>query len=325
VTSPFEIAYGQNAEDVVLRRALRDVEEGFYIEVGANDPTVLSISRAFYDAGWRGIAIEPVESLADRFREARPRDLVVQAAITTADTDEVSLHAIDGTGLSTLDDAISERHARSGFESREVRVPARSLTSILEQADVPDAIHFMVVDTEGTEADVLASIDLHRWRPWVLVIEATEPLTTAASHHSWEPGVLESGYELCLFDGVSRFYVASEHADRLRDALSHPANVLDGYTPYLWHLHEQELAATRAELAEVRSTHEEALEELIRWRGTVLTRWAEAVEAPSGTAGQGSHEVVRLREELAATRATVSWRVTAPLRAVQERRLRGWR
>jgi FkbM family methyltransferase len=319
VTSPFEIAYGQNAEDVVLHRALKDVEKGFYIEVGANDPTVLSISRPFYDAGWRGIEIEPVEALAERFRQERPRDLVVQAAITAADTDRVSLHAIDGTGLSTLDGAISERHSAAGFESREVTVPARSLDDVLENADTPEDIHFMVVDTEGTEADVLASIDLTRWRPWVLVIEATEPLTTTPSHHSWEPRVLEAGYELCLFDGISRFYVADEHAERLRHQLSYPPTVLDGYTPYHWHRREQEFAHLRAR-------HEEVLEQLIRWRGTVLARWNDAVGASTGSVGgAANHEVVRLREELAATRATVSWRITAPLRAVQERRIRGWR
>jgi FkbM family methyltransferase len=316
VTSPFSVAYGQNAEDVVLHRALKDIDRGFYIEVGANDPTVLSISRAFYDAGWRGVAIEPLPDVARQFREARPRDIVVQAAVTAADTDEVSLHAIEGTGLSTLDSTISGRHAAAGYEAREVRVPARTLTSVLEEHGITEDIHFMVVDTEGTEADVLASLDLTRFRPWILVIEATEPLTTTPSHQAWEPRVLEAGYEFCLFDGISRFYVAAEHAEQRRAALSAPANVLDGYTPYHWHQREQEFARLHA-------AHEEALHQLIRWRGAVLARWAEA----AGTAGPGGggHEVVRLRKELEAMRETVSWRVTAPLRAVQERRLRGWR
>jgi hypothetical protein len=228
----------------------------------------------------------------------------------------VTLHTIDGTGLSTLDGGISGRHATAGYQSREVAVPARSLDGLLDELDVPDDIHFMVVDTEGTEADVLASIDLTRWRPWILVIEATEPLTNIPSHEAWEPRVLAADYELCLFDGISRFYVAAEHADRLRRPLSYPANVLDGFIPYHWHQVEQE--ATR-----LRASHEHVLQQLVRWRGAVLARWAEA----SGSAGPagGGHEVVRLREELAAVQATMSWRVTAPLRAVQERRLRGWR
>jgi len=333
VTTPFDIAYGQNAEDVVLHRALHDVTEGFYVEVGANDPTELSISRAFYDAGWRGVEIEPVAGLAEEFARQRPRDQVVQAAITNATVDSVELHLIEGTGLSTLDDRIRDRHERAGYEPRIVQVPARTLSDVLAEADVPDDIHFMVVDTEGTEADVLASLDLTRWRPWVLVIEATEPLSNLPSHQVWEKDLLAAEYEFCLFDGISRFYVASEHADRLKSLLSYPANVMDGYTPRHWQLREHELGATRAaledvqqQLADTRALHQRAVDELVRWRGTVLSRWAEAATGSGGqAAGPAGHEVMRLRQELAATQATVSWRVTAPLRAVQQRRLRGWR
>jgi hypothetical protein len=171
---------------------------------------------------------------------------------------------------------------------------------------------------------VLAGVDLRRWRPWVLVVVAAGP-----DAEGWEDLVVDAGYEFCLYDGASRFYVAAECADRLRPALDSPANVRDGFVPHRWHALEQELAAARAELAAVRAAHEEALEELVRWRGTVLARWSDAVGSSvgtsSGAAGRGGHEVVRLREELEAIRSTVSWRVTAPLRALQTRRLREWR
>lgn len=332
MTSPFAISYGQNAEDVVLRRALEDVEGGFYVEVGANDPTETSISRAFYDAGWRGIAVEPVEALADRFRRERPRDQVVQAAATATDVDAVTLHVIEDTGLSTLVADISDEHATAGYEAKPVEVAGRRLDSILAAADVPDDIHFMVIDTEGTEADVLAGMDLQRWRPWVLVVEATHPRTSTPTHEAWEPGLLAAGYEFCLFDGLSRFYVAAEHADRLRAALSAPAGPLDEYVTLHSHRREQELAALRAEvestrqdLEEVRAQLHTTQQELIRWRGTVLARWAQAAEGGGSVGSRPNHEVVRLRTELAATHATLSWRITAPLRAVQSRRLRSWR
>lgn len=340
---PSKIAYGQNSEDVVLRRALEEVDGGFYVEVGANDPTETSISRAFYDAGWHGIAVEPVPELAERFRQERPRDLVVQAAATATDVDAVTLHLIPDTGLSTLVADISDEHATAGYEAQPVQVRGRTLDSILAEADAPDDIHFMVVDTEGAETDVLAGLDLRKWRPWILVVEATRPRTTTPSHEAWEPGLLAAGYELCLFDGLSRFYVAAEHADRLRDRLSTPAGIVDEFVPVHWHRMQQELDALRAELDAVRADlgrtrnereqeREQARrelhdtqQELIRWRGAVLARWAEAAEGGGGVEGRPSHEVIHLRQELAATRATLSWRVTAPLRAVQSRRLRSWR
>ena len=172
----------------------------------------------------------------------------------------------------------------------------------------------MVVGPAASEPP-LAGVDLHRWRPWVLVVVGAGP---APAPPQEDRGVLDAGYEFCLFDGASRFYVAAERADSLRAALSYPAHADDDFVPARWHELGQELAA-------LRSAHDEALEELVRGRGAVLARWSDAVGAclgAGGSAGRGSHEVVRLREELAAMQATVSWRVTAPLRALQQRRLR---
>lgn len=311
------ISFAQNAEDVVLWRALGDVSRGRYVEVGANHPSESSITRAFYDRGWTGVEIEPMAELVDIFRRERPEDLVVHAAVTDAGVPSVTLHAIEGTGLSTLDGSIAEAHRRSGWAVREKVVPARRLDDILNECLPSGAdIHFMVVDVEGSERAVLATVDLRRWRPWVLVVEATAPNSTQPTHHEWEHLVLAAGYEFCLYDGLSRFYVAEEHAPRLRPALSAPSNPLDEFTPHEVHQREEELQQLRAR-------HEQVLEELIRWRGAVLARWSEAAGGGGG-AGRPGHEVIALRKELIDTRATVSWRVTAPLRAVQKRRLR-WR
>lgn len=202
-------------------------------------------------------------------------------------------------------------------------VPERRLDAVLdEQLRPEDEIHFLVLDAQGSEQSVLAGVDLHRWRPWVLVVRAIAPDTGQQTHGQWEDLVVAAGYEYCLFDGVSRFYVATERADRLRAALGYPANVLDDFVPHRWSTLEQELAQLRDE-------HADALDQLAHWRGDVLARWSDAVASPAGASasstGRGTHEVVRLKEELAAMRATVSWRITAPLRAVQQRRLREWR
>ena len=53
------VSHAQNFEDVILNRALEDVESGFYIDIGANDPDIDSVTRYFYEKGWSGIKIEP--------------------------------------------------------------------------------------------------------------------------------------------------------------------------------------------------------------------------------------------------------------------------
>ena len=53
------VSYAQNFEDIMLYRALKHVQSGFYIDIGAYDPVIHSVSLAFYERGWRGIHVEP--------------------------------------------------------------------------------------------------------------------------------------------------------------------------------------------------------------------------------------------------------------------------
>ena len=59
------VSYAQNYEDLMLWRALRHVEQGFYVDCGAYDPEEHSVTKAFYERGWSGINIEPVPSLIE--------------------------------------------------------------------------------------------------------------------------------------------------------------------------------------------------------------------------------------------------------------------
>lgn len=300
---PF-VSNAQNGEDVVLWRALGHLPSGTYVEVGANHPRDDSASRAFYDHGWSGLTIEPVPYYAELHRQERPRDTLVEAAVTSIPGEKV-LHVVPGSGLSTLQDDVSDEHARRGFAHEDVTVPGVRLADLVDQAGLAaGSVHFLLVDVEGAEAEVLASIDLTRWRPWVLVVEATAPNSTEQTHASWEPQVLAAGYELCLFDGVSRFYVAREHAEELGPRLSYPACVLDAYVTRT----TQRLKAERTE----------AIRDAVHWRTRALVGWADAVASTAPTPAIGDDEESRrLRAELVALRQTLSWRVTRPLRGAR--------
>jgi FkbM family methyltransferase len=286
-------SYAQNGEDIILWRALGDVPNGRYVDVGANDPSYLSVSKAFYDHGWRGIAVEPSRYYADRLRDQRPGDIVVEVAVASHSGETVTLHEIADSGLSTLVDEIRDEHASKGWAVRDVEVRTKRLDEILADANWNGLdIHFIMIDVEGSEGDVLASIDLQRWRPWILVVESTAPNSTNETHATWEPDLLNAGYQFCLFDGLSRYYVADEQADKLGHQLSYGPCVFDSYQT---HLDRDTAVALQA-----------ANDTAERWR-------AEAAES-----GARAQEIADLRATIAAMRQTLSWRVTAPLRAVRK-------
>ena len=330
MTSPPFVSYAQNGEDVVLWRALRDVANGVYVDVGANHPVDDSVTKAFYDRGWHGLDVEPVAEFASALRAARSRDVVAEVAVAADDGGEVLLHEFPGTGLSTVRGEYVAATVDRGHEVHERAVPTRTLQSLVDEHLAGQQVHFCKVDVEGAEAEVLASADLRRWRPWVLVVEATRPNDTQPTHGEWEAAVLSAGYRLCLFDGLSRFYVADEHADALQARLSYPACSLDGYRPaQVVHLERslhdlgrahadlvQQVERMRSDVARVEQLDREVdglRRELVRWRGVVLERWATATTGSATVAQQDA------RRELEAMQRTVSWRITAPLRAVRAR------
>ena len=99
-----------------------------------------------------------------------------------------------------------------------------------ERVPQDQPVHFLKVDVEGFEREVLLGGDWSVNRPWIVVVEATAPLSTELRHAAWENILVEAGYKFVYFDGLNRFYVAREHAD-LEAGFSAPPNVFDDYVP----------------------------------------------------------------------------------------------
>lgn len=204
-------SHAQLYEDVILYRPLRHVRQGFYIDVGAHDPVVDSVTKLFYDRGWSGINIEPVGSWFDRLAANRTRDINLHLAAGAA-SGEAELFEIPESGLSTVISAHAERHRQAGWDCRTTRVKTRPLSEICREY-VKSEIQFLKIDAEGAESLVLEGCDFARYRPWIVMIEATEPLTEIQAYGDSEAILLASGYEFGGSDGLNRYYLARERVD----------------------------------------------------------------------------------------------------------------
>ena len=221
------VSYAQNYEDVMLARAFKGLDLGFYIDVGAQDPRLDSVSKAFYDRGWQGINIEPVRLWHEKLQAERPRDRNLRMA-AGAGEGTIELHEVADSGLSTMRADLADRHRASGLPVlAPQRVPMRSLDAICADEGVGE-VHFLKIDVEGAEAEVLRGLSLSQVRPWVLLVEATEPNSRASAHQDWEPRILASDYRFVYQDGLNRFYLAAEHAE-LASAFASPPNIFDDF------------------------------------------------------------------------------------------------
>jgi len=277
------ISYAQNYEDVMLYRALKSVERGFYVDVGAMDPVVDSVTKAFYERGWRGINIEPVPQWYEKLVLDRPEDTNLNVAVLDR-PGVVRLFDIADTGLSTLDGTLAEKHREdSGYQTRDISVTAVTLDMVLDEHPLPE-IHFLKVDVEGAERQVLEGIDLERTRPWIIVVEATKPNTQEQDYAAWERLITDRSYVFAYFDGLNRFYVAQERPE-LVPAFSTPPNVFDYFIRASEHSARAVLNATEAERRRLQGTLDGVYASK-SWRMTLplrkaagFVRWSAALPA----------------------------------------------
>lgn len=221
--SPQFISYAQNFEDVMLWRTLKLFGPGNYVDVGANHPTLDSVTRSLYERGWRGINIEPVLHYYETLCDERPLDTNLCMAVGDQEGELVFFESSD-TGLSTLSHEMAELQQAEGIPFLQRTVQTKRLVDICDQhLPVNAPFHFLKIDVEGFERNVLQGMDFQRWRPWIILIEAAFDKTP-----EWEELILQAGYQPALCDGINRYYVAQEKLELLVP-LSMPPNFLDEF------------------------------------------------------------------------------------------------
>jgi FkbM family methyltransferase len=214
------ISYAQDCEDVLLQRAFPAGYNGFYVDVGAGDPEHFSVTKHFYDHGWRGVNVEPLPDMHKRLCAERPRDINLNLGLADRVSRLTFYEVPERDGWSTFSsEAVSHRRAL-GLAIHERDVIVTTLAQVCEE-HITGPIDFLKVDVEGLEREVLAGADWSRWRPRVVVIENTRP-------EACDPILIAAGYLLAFVSTLNRVYVREEDS-ALRSVLAPPVGPHDQY------------------------------------------------------------------------------------------------
>jgi FkbM family methyltransferase len=206
----YQITYSQNREDLILAGILRNVAVGFYVDVGANHPEFNSVTKLFYDKGWSGINIEPDEKLHAELSAQRPRDVNIRAGVASQ-PGSLTFRSFPLDGLSTFSSDLKGMYESMGWSAyRDSTVEVTTLTEVLRTHRPAGDIHFMKIDVEGLEMEVLMGSAWEFYRPWILCIEQTVHQSrrdaVTAFLASWR-------YEKLFCDGINDYYVANERRE----------------------------------------------------------------------------------------------------------------
>ena len=191
--------YSQLGQDKwVLGKVFPGVSNGYFVDIGAWDAEDDSNSKALEERGWAGICIEPFPHNWVNRRCQLFEEVVYSKKGETIQFRNASL-------LGGIDQHIG--HHKSEVASHPVvELVTTTLADILDRAKAPPFIHFISIDTEGSELEILRAFPFSSRRVGAFAIE----------HNSEEPKrqqirtLLEAnGYRFVREQLVDDWYVAA--------------------------------------------------------------------------------------------------------------------
>lgn len=192
--------YAQYNEDIVLKALLHDVEEGFYIDVGANYDTTDSVTKLFYIAGWSGINIEPLPGLYKKLVRSRERDMNLNCGLSDRIGKAVLREYPNRPGHSTFESSQKKVHDEQSVDHT---VGVTTLSEVYKKY-VTRKVNFIKIDVEGFEYKVVAGNEWDSNRPEVICIEANH------ISKDWRSILTGAGYRLFIMDGLNEYYISKE-------------------------------------------------------------------------------------------------------------------
>jgi FkbM family methyltransferase len=174
--------YSQNKQDeYIYNRYFKEYDgDKTFLEIGADDGIRFSNCKFFEESlGWNGIAIEARKSAYEKLKQNR-NCICINAVLSDKEeeTDFMELKGY-GLGLSGLVDKYDKRHLtriesekknENHIGSEIIKVKTVKLGDILKEHNM-NHIDFLSIDTEGSELDILKTVDFNKISIDVITIE----------------------------------------------------------------------------------------------------------------------------------------------------------
>lgn len=195
----YTITYAQNREDIYINWLLGGRDKGFYIDIGAYEPVHHSVTKFFYDQGWRGINIDPIKRNIESLKQDRPRDINLQQGIGKSKGLVTFREYPEAGGLSTFSKDMQAEYSHKYIEY-EVEIDTLSNT-LSKHLKTGQHIDFIKIDVEGLEHEVVGSNDWQLYSADLVIIESNHVF------EDWRHTLESAGYKEVFYDGLNEYFM----------------------------------------------------------------------------------------------------------------------
>jgi FkbM family methyltransferase len=163
--------YSQSREELVIRDFFGDRRDGVYLDVGC--AWAEQYSNTYYleeRLGWTGIGVDALPDYAEEWAAKRPRSRFFNYLVTDHSRTEEPFYRADLKGISQAQGPVVGP-AGDEIPSEEISVPTITLTELLDENGI-ERLDFLNLDIEGHEPQALAGLDIDRFKPELVCVEA---------------------------------------------------------------------------------------------------------------------------------------------------------
>ena len=163
-------SYAMDGEDLAIDQYIKIKDKGFYVDIGAHHPIQRNNTQLLFNRNWEGINIDVNQFSIDLFNFLRPKDLNLLTAISDQEGEVTFYYQKQFSQLNTTDKKIANEHFKGNFKERLVK--CQTIHNILTHSKYKEVkIDFLNIDVEGTELNVLKSLNFKRYKPQLICIE----------------------------------------------------------------------------------------------------------------------------------------------------------
>ena len=162
--------YSMHGEDLVVEKYFKEIDNGFYVDLGCYHPLQHNNTNLLYQKGWRGINIDINEFSVKLFNFCRPDDLNLNLAVSDKSGEIDFYYQKKISALSTIKKSQSDLVFQGKIKKK--TISSQTLTQILDDSKYKDKpIDFLDIDIEGADFDALKSLDFSRYSPKLICVE----------------------------------------------------------------------------------------------------------------------------------------------------------
>lgn len=166
-------------QDAFAAFIVGDLFDRTFLEFGASDGINLSNSYMLENSlGWTGVLAEPSPQWHEQLNNNRPNTKIITDCIWKCSGDKLDFFVSDFGVLSTLVDFKHNDLSSMPGNTQErikngkvVKVETISINDVMEKNFNGDAPSYLSIDTEGSEYEIIQSLDFEKYRPVVFTIE----------------------------------------------------------------------------------------------------------------------------------------------------------